>query len=303
MTLDGILLVDKPEGMTSATVVREVKRRLRPTKIGHLGTLDPFATGLLPLCLGEGAKIVPFLNEEGKGYEGTMRLGIATDTLDPTGIEVARAPVPDLDETTLARTAVSFCGVSTQVPPMFSALKRDGVRLYDLARQGIEVEREARRISIERFEVRRLGEDHIGFAVDGSKGMYVRTLAADFARALGTVGHLERLRRTRFGTFSVAEAVALEALQPENAASFLLAPRAALGRLRELAVAPDLERKVRMGQQWALGGLPLPETATEVAKLISADEGLIGIVAAAGHGWRIVRLLQRAQPASTLPSI
>src|ERR1051325_904807 len=144
----GILLVDKPEGMTSAGVIRALKPRLGRTKVGHLGTLDPFASGLLPLCLGEATKVARWLLLEDKAYEGTIRLGTATDTLDRTGTVVGNAPVPPLEQRMVDEPAGRFAGRPQQVPPMSSALKRAGVPLYELARRGIEVEREPRDIEI-----------------------------------------------------------------------------------------------------------------------------------------------------------
>ena len=134
--MTGILLVDKPEGMSSAGVIRALKPRLGGTKVGHLGTLDPFASGLLPLCIGEGTKLAPYLNEEDKRYEGTLKLGVTTDTLDPTGQVIAEATVPEFRESDLARIAAELSGDILQVPPAYSAIKREGIPMYRLARRG-----------------------------------------------------------------------------------------------------------------------------------------------------------------------
>lgn len=293
MSLDGILLVDKPAGLSSAAVVREVKRRLGAAKVGHLGTLDPFATGLLPLCLDEGAKVVAFLNEEEKAYEGTIRLGIATDSLDRTGTEIARAAVPALEDGTVREAATSFLGEGEQVPPMYSALKQKGVRLYEFARRGVEVEREPRRVRIDRFDVRIADPERIAFEVEGSKGLYVRTLAADLAAKLGTIGHLESLRRTRFGSFTIAEALPLDAIGPEQPLP-IRSPRAALQGCREISVDAALERKLRAGQQWALRELPQPDPGEGVAKLVGEAGDLVGILGVTAGRWTIHRILQPA---------
>jgi len=150
----GILLVDKPEGMSSAGAIRALKGRLGGAKVGHLGTLDPFASGLLPLCIGEATKVARYLLLEEKAYEGRIRLGRATDTLDGTGTETGAAPVPMIDAPTLERVGATFVGPQRQTPPMYSALKRDGVPLYRLARQGVEVEREPRDITIHGLDLR-----------------------------------------------------------------------------------------------------------------------------------------------------
>jgi tRNA pseudouridine55 synthase len=163
--LDGILLVDKPADITSAGVVREVKRRLRVAKIGHLGTLDPFATGLLPLALGEGTKVVSFLSQGEKSYVGIIALGRLTDTLDATGEVVARATVPSLAAGILEEVARQFRGTIEQVPPMFSALKRGGIPLYELARKGVDVDREPRQVHIESLSLSVASAEEISITV------------------------------------------------------------------------------------------------------------------------------------------
>ena len=160
--MNGLLIVDKPEGLTSADVVRAAKRVLH-TKTGHLGTLDPFASGVLPLCLGEGTKIAQFLNQSDKSYEGLIRLGSETDSGDPTGTTIATAAVPPLAAETLDQLASRFVGASTQIPPMYSAIKRNGTPLYKLARKGVEVERKPRKVEIEHLELEARDENTIGF--------------------------------------------------------------------------------------------------------------------------------------------
>ncbi|OFV87008.1 MAG: tRNA pseudouridine(55) synthase TruB, partial [Acidobacteria bacterium RBG_16_68_9] len=205
--MNGILILDKPEGLTSAEVVRRVKRRLR-VKVGHLGTLDPFASGVLPLCIGDGTKIAQFLNTATKTYEGTIRLGAATDTGDCTGVVARTAPIPAFGSEDLRAVERQFQGPYTQVPPMYSALKQGGVPLYKLARQGVEVERSGRLVHIESLRLCRADEASLDFEVSCSKGTYVRVLAEDVAAALGTAAHVSVLRRTRFGEFTLSHAVA-----------------------------------------------------------------------------------------------
>src|SRR6185295_5405106 len=202
----GILLVDKPEGMSSAGVIRALKPCLAGSKVGHLGTLDPFASGLLPLCLGEATKVARYLLHESKAYTGTIRLGVATDTLDRTGTCIEQAALPPLDQPAVAAVAARFTGRLQQVPPMYSALKREGVPLYKLARRGVEVERAPRQIEIARLDLRLRDAERIDFTVACSKGTYVRVLAADVGAALGTVAHLEDLRRTQVGSFRIEDA-------------------------------------------------------------------------------------------------
>ena len=199
--MHGIMLIDKPAGPTSAEVVRLVKARLgRKSRVGHLGTLDPFATGVLPILVGEGTKLAPFLQEGEKEYCGLIVLGAETDTLDRTGAVVRTAAVPALDAARLNGLAAGFCGVIEQTPPIFSALKRAGVPLYKLARRGDEVAPPPpRRVEIKRLELAARRPASIRFTVVCSPGMYVRSLARDLGVALGSAAHLAELRRIRSG--------------------------------------------------------------------------------------------------------
>jgi tRNA pseudouridine55 synthase len=294
--LEGILLVDKPLGITSAGVVREVKRRLRVAKIGHLGTLDPFATGLLPLALGEGTKVVPFLSQAQKSYVGVIALGRSTDTLDATGAVVATAEVPPLTRGMLEEVAQRFRGTIEQVPPMFSALKRGGVPLYELARKGIDVDREPRQVCIESVSFTLVSAAEISISVRCSKGTYVRALACDVATALGTVGHLASLRRTAFGSFAVTSAIPLEDVMV-GAELPILSPRAALAGLRELEADERLAIRIRKGQQAAAACLSATPAPAELAKVLSAGGNLVALVGEERGRWRIQRVFVEATQA------
>ncbi len=283
--MDGFLLIDKPAGITSADVVRAVKRRLR-TKTGHLGTLDPFATGILPLCLGEATKLAQFLNLADKSYEGTIRLGTATDTGDRTGNVVAEAPVPALSGEALDRLSAAFAGDRQQTPPMYSAVKRAGVPLYKLARQGLEVEREPRQIRIHMLRLTVAGPDTLNLCVKCSKGTYVRVLAEEIATALGTVGHLESLRRTSFGSLDIARAIPLGALEAEKIP--ILTMREVL-EAREFILRAEEVRRVRQGFAPLLERLPPGDTG-EQAKLIGPAGELIAVIRMADR-WEYVRVL------------
>ena len=292
--MTGVLLLDKPEGVTSAGVIRALKPRLAGTKVGHLGTLDPFASGLLPLCLGEATKVARYLLAEHKAYDGTIRLGTATDTLDRDGTTIETQAVPALDAAALAAVAARFLGSQKQVPPMFSALKRGGVPLYKLARKGIEVAREARDVEVMRFVLTLAAPDRIDFSVACSKGTYVRVLAADVGRALGTVAHLERLRRTRVGRFAVEEAASLQAIEalPSGAPLPLLAVRAALAEYRSFPATEPMLARLRQGRQDVLAGLPAPADADETALVLDDQAEVAAVVEADGTTrWRLVRLL------------
>lgn len=275
--MDGLLIVDKPEGLTSAEVVRRVKRWTR-SKTGHLGTLDPFASGVLPLCLGEGTKIAAFLNQADKEYTGVLRLGQRTDTGDPTGTVVEEAEVPtDLSPAQLAPLAAAFIGPQLQVPPMYSALKRDGQPLYKLARQGIEVEREARTVRFDACEVEAVSSHDLRFRVACSKGTYVRVWAEDFAARLGTVAHLTQLRRTRFGPFAIEQAMTLAEIE-STADPRLLPLRAALGELPEISLSATEAQRAKQGFEPLLERLAWPKGAGDAVKLINPEGKLTAIV-------------------------
>lgn len=214
--MDGLLLIDKPRGLTSHDVVARVRRILRTRRVGHAGTLDPMATGVLLVAVGQGTRLVEFLMEGRKTYRATLKLGEMTDTLDAEGEIIERRPVPDLGEAQVEAACRVFLGEISQVPPMYSAIKKNGVPLYRLARQGIEVERAARTVRIERIILKGLKLPFIDLEVECSKGTYIRTLAQDLGAELGPGAHLTALCRSRSGSFHLDECLALEQLQ-ENA--------------------------------------------------------------------------------------
>jgi len=208
--LDGALLIDKPAGPTSHDVVDAIRRRFQIKKVGHCGTLDPGATGLLILVLGRGTKLSEKLMSADKIYEGTLRLGEATDSYDADGKLTASRPVPPLTLDQLNEVAATFIGDQMQLPPMVSAVKKDGVPLYKLARKGIEVERKERLIHIYQFRFSAYGEPIGDFRVACTKGTYVRTLTHDLGQKLGCGAHLRSLRRIASGKFDVSNALPLE---------------------------------------------------------------------------------------------
>jgi len=222
-TPDGVLLVDKAAGMTSHDVVAIVRRRLQMKKVGHCGTLDPIATGLLLLTLGRGTKIQDLLMSEDKEYSGTMILGLTTDTQDSAGTVTQERPVPPLDEATIHAAFEKYADDFYQMPPMVSAIKQGGVPLYKLARQGKTVEREPRLVHVYRYSIDRIALPEIDFTVVCSKGFYVRTYAHDIGEALGCGAHLKNLRRTKSGRFTVDGAITVEELK--NAEPVDILPR------------------------------------------------------------------------------
>ncbi len=206
-------MVDKPSGCTSHDLVDLVRSRFRFKKVGHCGTLDPLATGLVILTLERGTKIQDLLMSEDKVYEGTLRLGTATDSQDADGKVIEEKPVPPLTADQIDAAFAKFDGDFKQTPPMVSALKKGGVPLYKLARKGQVVEREARPVHVYRHEVRAVRLPDVDFLVECSKGFYVRTYCHDIGAALGCGGHLAALRRTRSGNFDVADALTVERIR------------------------------------------------------------------------------------------
>jgi tRNA pseudouridine55 synthase len=224
--IDGVLLLDKSDGMSSNHALQRARRTLDARKAGHTGTLDPFATGLLVCCFGRATKISATMLEADKAYEATLQFGQETDSGDLTGNVVSQAPAEFAGVTLEALGAVlpAFRGPITQVPPMYSALKRDGKPLYEYARQGIELEREARHLVIHDLQVQDFTPLSARLFVRCSKGTYIRTLAQDIGRALGCFAHLTALRRTELGPFHIDDAYTLDGLQAmEDPMSALLA--------------------------------------------------------------------------------
>jgi len=211
--LDGVLLVDKPTDHTSHDVIARLRGKLKMKRIGHAGTLDPMATGVLVVLVGKATRASQYLMSLDKEYAGTIKLGQVTNTQDAEGEVLETRPVPPLTEAEVRAAAQSFVGDQYQMPPMFSAIKIDGVPLYKMARKGEEVEREPRFVRISSFEVTRFASPELDFVVRCSKGTYVRTIAHDLGAKLGCGGHLSALRRTATGKFTVAQCLTLDQIQ------------------------------------------------------------------------------------------
>ena len=209
----GVLLVDKPQGMTSHDIVARMRRVFRIKKIGHAGTLDPMATGLLLILVGKATKVSQFLMSMDKEYTGTVKLGEATDSQDADGEIVETKTVPELTQADLEKEMATFMGDQYQTPPMFSAKKVNGQKLYKLARQGKTIEREARVIHVSRYDILDFNLPEVSIIVGSSKGTYIRTLAHDLGERLGCGGHLCALRRTQVGKFRIEDANTLEEIE------------------------------------------------------------------------------------------
>lgn len=277
--VDGVLLLDKPSGMTSNAALQAARRVFSAAKAGHTGTLDPLATGLLPLCFGEATKFSADLLEADKTYEADLLFGVKTDTGDAEGAILGHFPVV-FGREELEAALAKFRGAISQIPPMYSALKRDGKPLYKLAREGIEVERQARDVCISELKLQEFAGDRCSLLVTCSKGTYIRTLAEDIAAALGSAAHLTALRRTRVAGLNVADAVTLEHLQSlsaEERANVLKAPDALLQSVP--AVYLDDEATGRF-----MHGNAVSAVAPEGRCRVYGDRRLLGLAEADATG-------------------
>ncbi len=251
----GILLLDKRQGVSSNQALQEVRRLLNANKAGHTGALDPLATGLLPLCFGEATKVSAMMLDDNKRYQVTIRLGIMTDTGDAEGKVIAEMPVPAFSKETLRDCLRHFTGEIEQVPPMYSALKHQGKKLYELAREGKTVERPARRITIFELTLLDFGPDQLTLDVACSKGTYIRSLAEDIGHYLGCCGTVTALRRTTSGRFDIAQAYTLPQLQAMDSQTLLdslIAVDAPLSGMPLVNVSPEQANCIKQGQQVAL---------------------------------------------------
>lgn len=283
--IDGVVVLNKPTGLTSNAALQRVKRLLRAKKAGHTGSLDPSATGMLPLCFGEATKASAFLLEADKTYRVVARLGAATDTGDADGEIVSTAAVPLLSEADWAALLDEFLGESEQVPPMYSALKQDGRRLYELARRGETVERPPRRIVISTIELIEVAGTRLVFRVTCSKGTYIRTLVEDIARRAGTVAHTRRLHRESVAGFPPAEMVSLGGIERRLAAGvapgapWLLPPDAALRHLPAVGIAETDAARFSAGQ-----AVPVQDEHEGTVRVYGPDRRFLGIGELAGAG-------------------
>ena len=274
----GVLLLDKPVGLSSNDALVRAKRLLNAEKAGHTGTLDPFATGLLPLCFGEATKFAQDLLEADKTYETTVHLGIRTNTGDTEGEVIANAAV-DVSVDRIEAVLGNFRGPIDQVPPMHSALKRDGRPLYEYARAGITLEREARRVTIHELTLLAYEAPFLRLSVTCSKGTYIRVLGEDIGAALGCGAHLNALRRTAVGSLSIAGATTLEQLADLSEAQRVagLAPvDALLSSFPLLALDDELSRRFLHGQRLALAGMAGLPQAGRVRVYRESDSRLLG---------------------------
>lgn len=282
--MEGITVVDKPGGISSAGVVNKVKRLLGTKRAGHTGTLDPFATGVLTVCLSGATKAIPYFDEALKEYEAVLRLGVATDTLDSTGEVLDRRPVEGIDEGRVLEALEGFRGKIKQTPPKYSAIKKNGRRMYWLTRHGVEVERPQREVFIEDLRLLGLDLPDIKLFVRCSKGTYIRSLGVDIAQRLGCLGHVASLRRLKSGIFDLEDAASIEDLKHGKYKLFTI--KQALSHLKDIEVGDSVASHIRDGWQVKksfIAGLPLPDfiegerlVVTEGSRVVSVVEAVVG---------------------------
>ena len=287
----GFLIVDKPGGMTSNQVVGAVKRATGIKKVGHAGTLDPLATGALVVAIGKVTRLIRFIQDQPKEYVATALFGVATDTLDADGAVLSREPM-EFEPADLQAITPRFIGTIYQVPPMVSALKKDGRRLYELAREGQVIDRQARPVEIHDLEVLSVGPGPypvVEFRVVCGKGTYVRSLADDLAAVLGGAAHLTELRRTRIGTLAVADGITLDELE-DSWSGHLIDPAVALEALPSVTVDDETARGVRHGMRFVcLPGAPCEDPY----RVLDSKGALIAVYRTTGD---------KARPEVVLPS-
>ena len=250
--MNGLIIINKPPGITSFSVVKRVKEILKVRKAGHTGTLDPFASGVLTVCLNEGTKLAPFLVEEEKEYQAVLCLGLETDTQDITGRVIKANNHAHLTGPEIERAFQNFHGKIMQVPPMYSALKYNGVPLYQLARKGEKIERNQREVEIKELSIVKIDLPRVFFRVACSKGTYIRTLAHDLGERLGCGGCLEGLNRTRSGNFRLDDSVTLEVLEKtpleKVETKWIISPSLALSSFPEIIVEEEIFQKIYQGK-------------------------------------------------------
>jgi tRNA pseudouridine55 synthase len=291
----GILPVEKGPGVTSFQVVAQLRRLLRAPKVGHGGTLDPDATGLLPILVGEGTKLTPYLTALDKEYVATARLGVTTDTQDASGTVLRERPVPALDAAALAAALARFVGEIEQIPPMYSALHHEGRRLYELAREGAEVPRQPRKVMVHAITLEAVALPELTFRVRCGKGTYVRTLVADLGEALGTGAALSRLVRSRVGPYRLEDAVPWDALREARDGAALWTRLLPLDSA--LADLPALTLDARATQAFVHGqSVPAGAARAELLRVYGPDGALLGVGQGRGDLVKPERLLH-ADPA------
>ncbi len=274
--MNGVINIYKPKGITSFDVVRKLKKLCNTKKIGHTGTLDPEAEGVLPVCIGRATKIVDYLMSDFKIYKAVLKLGVITDTYDAAGKILSEKDV-SVTEEEVVNVINGFQGESLQEPPMYSALKVNGVRLYELARRGIEVERKLRKITIYRIEINSVNLPYVSFTVKCSKGTYIRSLCYDIGQKLNCGGTMWALERQQSGFFNCANSVKLEELNPDNINNYLIPMEEALIGFKSLYFSVKYKKALLNGMEVSDTDLLSGVNKNELYKVFFEDGQFIGI--------------------------
>ncbi|MGD9971886.1 MAG: tRNA pseudouridine(55) synthase TruB [Desulfatirhabdiaceae bacterium] len=282
MTKDGVLIIDKPEGMSSARVVACIKHMLKADKAGHSGTLDPFATGVLVCCINRATRLNQFFLHDTKSYLAELHLGVETDTQDSTGAILSVQSLPVDLETKLERILSEFTGEIHQIPPSFSALKHQGVPLYQLARKGIHIQKPPRTLQISRIQIMDVRLPRIRLEIDCSAGTYIRTLASDMGKKLGCCAHLHSLRRLSSSGFSLEQAISIDTLRTVastgQVSSVMISMNDALSGMKPVIADNTLTDKLRYGN--ILTGADLPDSGnrSQLMKIVDSNLNLLAVL-------------------------
>ncbi len=303
--VDGILVLNKPPGVTSMDMVRMAKRVTRVKRVGHAGTLDPIATGLLPICFGQATRLMEYLVDGRKVYRASFTLGTATDTYDALGEVTERGDASGVTREEVEALLPRFTGAVTQEPPMFSALKHEGKRLYELAREGIEVERPARDVVVHSIDILGWEPPTVELEVTCGRGFYMRTLANELGIALGCYAHLSALVRTSAGPFALTDAHEPAELEEagEEWRELLEPPDAALARLEAIVVEPAAERHLRNGQAVSVPGAGVYAKHLDERRAYSTAGHFLGIVRfnRPDSMWQPEKVFALAEPSPLAP--
>ncbi|WP_315114856.1 tRNA pseudouridine(55) synthase TruB [uncultured Clostridium sp.] len=287
--MNGILNIFKPSGITSFDVVRMVKRAANTKKVGHTGTLDPMASGVLPICLGNATKIVDYIMNESKIYKSTLKLGVVTDTYDKEG-KILKEETVNLESKIVEECIKSFQGSIEQVPPMYSALKVNGKRLYQLAREGIEVERKARKINIYSIDILNIDLPYVTFQVHCSKGTYIRSLCYDIGEKLGVGASMWELERVKTSIFNIKDALHIDNLNSENINEYLVPIDEALSKYESITIEEVYEKLLVNGvlikDKRIMGSIE-----KDVILRVYSGNKFIGLGRRSDEGFKILKLL------------
>jgi len=288
--MDGILNINKPTGMSSFDVVRVVKKAAKTKKVGHTGTLDPEASGVLPICIGRATKLVDYIMNDYKIYKVELKLGITTDTYDREGKVLKKSQV-NLSEEDVTKAIKSFEGEIDQIPPMYSALKVNGERLYNLARQGIEIERKARKIHIYNIDILSMELPIVQFIVKCSKGTYIRSLCYDIGEKLKCGGTMWNLERTQTGSFSISNSVKLEELNVDNIHNYLISMDKALESYPKIFIDKRYEKLILNGVNVKDNAIIGNMEINKLYRIYLGENDFVGIGIKKDFGFKMTKLL------------